>query len=135
MAEVWDLNTDVGRRAAEAAGFPVPDESTAEGTEANGGKEPSGSPLSEKAFMANVRSFAEAHGWLVYHTHDSRRSESGFPDLTMARNGRLVFAELKTEKGTTTVGQQKWIACLLTANREVYVWRPSDWPEIERILR
>ena len=30
---------------------------------------------SEAAFQAQVVRWAETHGWTVYHTHDSRRSQ------------------------------------------------------------
>ena len=53
----------------------------------------------EAQFQAVVIEYAELHGWRVYHTHDSRRSQPGFLDLTMVRPPRLIFAELKSEDG------------------------------------
>ncbi len=38
----------------------------------------------EGDFQAGVVRLAELRGWLVYHTHDSRRSQPEFPDLTLA---------------------------------------------------
>lgn len=55
-------------------------------------------PLTEKAFQQRVVDFARITGWLAYHTWDSRKSEKGYPDLTLVRHPRLVFAELKVEK-------------------------------------
>lgn len=46
--------------------------------------------------MQSVVDAARLNGWLVYHTHDSRRSAEGFPDLVMLRLSRMVVAELKT---------------------------------------
>jgi VRR-NUC domain len=90
----------------------------------------------EKQFQASVVEVARLHRWRVYHTHDSRRSEPGFPDLVMVRRRRIVFAELKAEKGRVTDTQREWIGALRMASAcEVYVWRPSDWDEIMRRLR
>ena len=63
------------------------------------------------------------------------QSAPGFPDLTMVRRGKLVFAELKTEKGNLTKAQAWWLAGLKQAHPHVYLWRPSDWREIEEVLR
>ena len=91
--------------------------------------------LNEKDFMESIVQLARSTGWLVYHTYDSRRSEPGFPDLVMTKPKRLVIAEIKTEKGKTSKHQDKWLETLGTARGvEVKVWRPSDWPEIERTL-
>jgi hypothetical protein len=91
--------------------------------------------------------------WRWYHTRDSRRSVPGFPDLVLVRPPRLLFVELKTERGKLTADQVAWLEDLemvsatfvgrawdppadpLPPPVEVYVWRPSDRPEIERILR
>jgi hypothetical protein len=111
----------------------------------------------EAQFQAAVIDYARALGWLVYHTHDSRHSAAGFPDLvlvhrgestqTVPRNCRLVFAELKTQKGRTSLAQAEWLEALGVVlarggamldqepRSAVYLWRPSDWPEIERVLR
>lgn len=85
---------------------------------------------SEKAFMATVVAYARLHGWLVYHTRDSRGSAEGYPDLTFARNGVVVFAELKLEGKMPTAEQWKWLGALPHS----HLWTPSSWPEIERVL-
>ena len=59
--------------------------------------------VSERDFQRQVIELAETMGWeLIYHTHDSRRSREGFPDLIMVRDGRLLALELKTETGRAT---------------------------------
>ena len=89
---------------------------------------------SEKSFMAEVIRAARRHGWnRIYHTHDSRKSAAGFPDLVIVRE-RVVWAELKTEEGQLSAEQANWIEDLRAAGQEVYVWRPSDWPELLRVL-
>lgn len=90
---------------------------------------------SEKQFQAAVVEYAELNGWLVYHTYNSRRSNPGFPDLAMVRGLRLVFAELKSEKGRESKAQAQWLDALSRVTSEVWLWRPSHWPEIERVLR
>lgn len=94
--------------------------------------------VTEKQLLEAVRDLARLTGWLVYHTHDSRRSEPGFPDLVMTRRGRLIFAELKSEKGRLTPQQHEWMDALVgRKDWEVYLWRPADWTSghIERLLR
>lgn len=90
--------------------------------------------MTEKAFQAIVIKAAKLFHWLCYHTHDSRRSPEGFPDLVMVRRNRLIFAELKTEKGRVKLSQKEWLDALREAGEETYVWRPSAWQDITRIL-
>lgn len=96
-----------------------------------------GAAISEDAFQAQVVELAELYRWLPYHTHDSRRSNPGFPDLVLVRAPELIFAELKTEKGRVRPDQQAWLAQLgLVAAAavgivEVHLWRPSDWAHIQ----
>ena len=91
----------------------------------------------EEGWLQVVSDYARLCDWLVYHTRDSRRSARGFPDLTMVRDGRLVFAELKTNRGSLTRPQKQWIGRLAVSvpGIEVYLWRPRDWPTVERTLR
>jgi len=93
--------------------------------------------MSEATLQGNIISAAETLGFLVYHTHDSRRSQPGFPDLACALDGRLILAELKTERGKLTPPQIAWGRRLSTApGVEYYLWRPSDWlaGDVTRIL-
>jgi hypothetical protein len=87
----------------------------------------------ERQFQEAIIQYAELQGWLVYHTFDSRRSAAGFPDLVMVRDDDLVFAELKTEKGRVSAAQRRWLDALIYP-AHACLWRPSDWPTIERIL-
>jgi hypothetical protein len=92
-------------------------------------------PITEKAFMAQVVQLAKTFGWAVYHTHLSKWSESGWPDLALAKPPRLLLVELKSEKGKLTAGQQEWLELLGACDGvEVHVWRPSDWDEITHTL-
>lgn len=90
--------------------------------------------LTEREFQQRVTDLATLHGWRWYHTHDSRRSPSGFPDLVLVRPNRLIFAELKSNTGRTTPQQEAWLAALRqvshSTNVAAYLWRPADWPTI-----
>ena len=89
----------------------------------------------ERDFQADVLELARLTGWLAYHPHDSRRSAAGWPDLALVRNGRIIFAELKTTRGRLRPEQRIWLDALAHCpGVEVAVWRPRDWPMIERAL-
>lgn len=83
--------------------------------------------MSEREFQTSVVNLAEALGWKVYHTHDSRRSQPGFPDLVMvhARHG-VVFRELKTMKGKESPHQTEWLDALTLSGADADLWRPSQ---------
>ena len=50
-------------------------------------------------------------------------------------SGRLIFAELKSAKGITTEMQHQWLMMLEhVPNIEVYLWRPSHWDLVLRVL-
>lgn len=90
----------------------------------------------EKAFLQQVREVAGLCGWLCYHTHDSRRSEPGFPDLVLVRSPSVVFAELKTDTGRLTPAQAAWLEALKQCSGiEAHVWRPGDWDAIVSRLK
>ena len=92
--------------------------------------------ISEKAFMARVIERAKLHGWRVYHTHDSRRSERGFPDLVLVRKGVCVFAELKRSRAESpTAEQAAWLADLGACGLPAHLWTPEDWDQIEATLK
>ena len=105
--------------------------------------------VSEKALESYVKELADLYGWQYYkqvtgvicpHCHRpgfSKRDGPGFPDLVLAHPcGRLIFAELKSQKGKLREGQPEWLALLNTGRgREVYLWRPSDMDTIALILQ
>src|SRR5260370_1274332 len=94
--------------------------------------------VTEKAFQQQIVDYARFRGWLVEHTYRSTKSEPGYPDLCLVRDGVLIFAEVKTAKGKVSIAQQRWLTELsrcFYSRSEVCVWRPSDWRLIERILK
>jgi hypothetical protein len=91
------------------------------------------SEITEKEWQAQVCKLAYYYGYLAYHTHDSRKSASGFPDLCLVGK-RVIFAELKSETGKVSPNQQMWLDALRAAGAEAYLWRPSQLAEVAQIL-
>jgi hypothetical protein len=96
---------------------------------------------SERDFQDIVRGFATIMGWgPIYHTHNSQRSDPGFPDLVMLRDDVLLFIELKTQKGKVRTEQESWGQALVQVegavpwNVKYRIWRPSDWDQIVETL-
>jgi VRR-NUC domain len=64
----------------------------------------------ETEFQGWIVTQAKQRGWsLVYHTHDSRKSRAGFPDLIMLRAGRQMVLEVKTMDGVLSGEQADWL--------------------------
>lgn len=86
----------------------------------------------EGEFQNAVNRLAAKNGWLIYHTHNSKRSQPGFPDLVALKDGFLVFAELKRERNAKlTDAQALWLSELEEIDEiQVELWRPSDWDKI-----
>ena len=96
--------------------------------------------VTEKAFMDTILQAAELYGWWTYHTHDSRRSTAGFPDLVLIKPPRVVFLEVKSERGRLSREQAEVLAMLqecgpgycrrLSEGVQAAMVRPSDWEQI-----
>jgi len=94
-------------------------------------------PVTERDLREWVRDLCGLFGWKMYFSWTSIHSPRGFPDLVLANpeQKRVIFAELKTEKGKLTGHQEEWLKALLDCGQECYVWRPADIEMIARILR
>lgn len=90
--------------------------------------------MNEQQWQANVIELCKYLGYIVYHTHDSRRSEPGFPDLVIVGNNRCLFRELKTENGEVTSAQLMWGGALIAAGMDWSIWRPSDIEQVKKEL-
>ena len=83
--------------------------------------------------VAHFRPARTKHGWVTPVAADGK----GFPDLVLVHHerGRLVFAELKSDKGKTSPDQDAWLAGLERVADtvpdvvSVHVWTPADWPK------
>ena len=94
--------------------------------------------MTEKELQAAVIELARWSGWTYMHITDSRKSAAvGFPDLVLLHQttGRLLFVELKSEKGRLRPEQVVWLG-LLGHRHEALVWRPADLTsgDIEAVL-
>jgi hypothetical protein len=60
----------------------------------------------------------------------------GLPAPETAGAPRLIFAELKSGRrgAKASEAQQAWLAALQAAGAEAYLWYPSDWTEVQRVL-
>ena len=102
--------------------------------------------LTERQWLKVVEDLARARGWRVFHPPDNQpvlrgqklvvqRIGAGFPDLTLVRMGRLMFAELKREQGVVSDEQEQWLTELRHAGCEAYVWRPSQLTYVRALLQ
>lgn len=98
--------------------------------------------ISEDEFLRAVIDLAKLRGWRVAHFRPARtrggwrtpvQGHNGFPDLVLARNGVVIFAELKTDGGKLSEDQQTWAHHL---GGSMYLWRPAMLlGEISNILQ
>lgn len=58
--------------------------------------------------------------------------DTGFPDLVLARHGRVIFAELKVGRNKMTTAQTEWAEQI---GDEFYLWYPDDLPRIQEVLK
>lgn len=91
----------------------------------------------EAVLQNTVREMCARFKLRCYHVYDSRKSEPGFPDLTIVGCGGHMFRELKTDVGRLTAAQQGWLDDLSAHGADAGVWRPVDLASgrIERELR
>lgn len=100
--------------------------------------------ISEQDFQQTVVKAARATGWRIHHSRKTRlarrdgtvryltaiQGDAGFPDLVLVRGGRaqrVLFRELKAQRGSLDAGQRAWRDVLLAAGADWALWRPSDW--------
>lgn len=103
--------------------------------------------MSERDLSQHVVNLARMLGWLVHRdpTWRATGADPGYPDLTLIRDGKVWFIELKTERGTVTDAQRRWGSHITVSGKlapsrwrpSYRVYRPSDWLSgtIERVLR
>lgn len=100
----------------------------------------------ERQFQQQVIELAQLLGYRVAHFRPALRQSgrwatpvaangAGFPDLVLVGRGRVIFVELKSERGRLTPAQSEWRDALIAAHAEWYCWRPSDWQQIVEILQ
>jgi VRR-NUC domain-containing protein len=103
--------------------------------------------LTEAQFMEQVAQLAELRGWSWAHFRPARTAKGwrtpvsgplgkGWPDLFLIRHRDQKFmgVELKVDGGRQTSEQEEVEIQFVLANIPFYVWRPTDWELIERVL-
>ncbi len=103
--------------------------------------------MSERELQDAVIDLARLLGYRVAHFRPAQTSrgnwitamsgDTGYPDLTIAGRGRVIFAELKSKSGRISAQQLAWHDALVDAGQEFHCWFPSDWLDgtVERVLR
>lgn len=102
--------------------------------------------ITERQFQDQVIDLAHVFGFRIAHFRPAKTDRGwrtavqadgkGYPDLTMVKGSRLVFAELKASTRRLSSDQEVWLNDLRQVEGvEVYVWRPRDFDEIVRLLR
>ena len=103
---------------------------------------------SEKDFQNAVVGLAKTCGWRVAHFRPAQmqsgrwatamQGDPGFPDLVLAGRGRVLFVELKRDLSAKsyrlTPAQIEWGNAIGRGGGDWHVWRPEDWPDIQRLL-
>lgn len=96
--------------------------------------------LSEKDFQQRIMQAAGLYGWRCAHFRPARtvqgwrtpmQGDVGVPDLILARDGRVLLAELKSDRGRPTPDQELWLEAAGDHGR---LWRPADWIKINSEL-
>lgn len=93
--------------------------------------------IAEKDWQRTVVEAARLYGWRAFHSYDSRKSTGpGFPDLVLVQRARkrIIYVELKTEQGRLTEHQKEWRDDLRAAGQQWFLWRPSQWDEVQQVL-
>lgn len=120
--------------------------------------------LTEEHFVQQILDLAQLYGWLAFRVEQStrvavrrsgvsvrvrniNRAGVGYPDITLVRAPRLIFAECKRNTGPhggdshsrLTREQEVWAhelrqVGLAAPNVEWHFWRPADLDDIARTL-
>jgi hypothetical protein len=105
--------------------------------------------MTEDELLVAITEAATLLGWRWHHVRRSDRAiqqgHQGFPDLVLARAGRVLFLELKRHDGTVAPWQQDWIEAVRGAGDraltgaggwvDALVVRPVDLDAILRELQ
>ena len=112
--------------------------------------------MTEAQFQRSVIELAQLNGWKVAHFRPAQNGKgawrtpvaadgAGFPDLVLVKDGRLIFAELKTNTGRVRPEQKSWFdeLCMVGLDSagchecggvrifyDAVIWRPRDWDDI-----
>jgi hypothetical protein len=100
----------------------------------------------EKDFATQTEHLLNLFGWRWCHFEPAvrqsggwatpLRGQKGLPDYVAVRNGLLLFAEIKGDRGRLTPDQSEWLDDLRQVDTvRAELWYPEDLHEIKDILR
>ena len=105
------------------------------------------SPLTEAEWLRSVGDALDLTGWAWIHHCPARRAQGkwttatqgnsakGFPDVVAVRPPRVLWLELKTERGRVSVEQNSWLDQLRASGQEAHVLRmPRDWDTFTALI-
>lgn len=100
--------------------------------------------MSEAQLAEAIYGLAHAYGWLFVHFRPARTAkgyrtsftgDEGFPDVVLVKPPRVLFLELKAERGRIRPMQQVWGAALEQCPGVIYrVCRPNGLDELAEML-
>lgn len=102
--------------------------------------------MTERELQDWIAATARLLGWRVCHHRPARTARGwrtagsydaeGWPDLCLVRD-RVVFVEVKADRGQLRPQQKIWIEALREAGAECHIWKPKDWTSgvVEAVLR
>src|SRR5688500_7334273 len=94
--------------------------------------------MTEDELLQAITEVATLAGWRWHHVRRSDKAlqmgHAGYPDLTMARGGELLFYELKRTGGKPTTEQWEWLDALAEAGVTAEVVEPADLDAVIRRL-
>lgn len=93
-------------------------------------------PMTEAELRAKVVDLAHSLGWKVFSQAIIKhvrpvKDAVGYPDLTLARGGKVIWIELKREGARLSPEQGAWMDEL---PRSTFVVRPSDLVSLVMVL-
>lgn len=92
--------------------------------------------VNEDQFQRRILDYCAFKQLKVYHVARSdigRVTSSGFPDLVIVGD-RIIFVELKSDKGRLSAAQAGWANAISAAGGDHYLWRPSDWDTAQETI-
>jgi hypothetical protein len=83
----------------------------------------------EQRTLSTWLSLQEGAGVLVFdwsRTDRRTTNRKGIPDFRIYRQGRVLFGEMKIDKGSLSEVQRKMHDCFLASGTEVQIWDTAD---------
>lgn len=92
--------------------------------------------MTEKELQSAIVDVLDAYGWRFAHFRPAQAQSGnwmtamqghiGYPDITAVKGVKILFIELKSEKGKVRPEQDDWLTDLADAYLGVHLVRPSN---------